>query len=318
MQFPSHPRIAVVGAGALGGYVGARLAHAGEDVHFLLRSDFDAVRERGFLTVHTAGEADFEVRPVQVRRETAAIGPVDVVLIALKTTQREALLELLPPLLGAETTLFSIQNGMGNAEWLAEKFPGQPIVLGMCHIGANREAPGILRNFSPKGGLIRLGEFGHLGHEPSERTVWLAEKIGASGIQRDTVANPEAAMWRKLMWNIPFNGLPVAMGGGTSEEVLDDPALREVARNLMEELRAASAARGFPIDPEFTDFLLGYTRKLGAYTPSTVFDLEAGRALEVEAIWGEPLRRGTAAGIPMPHLATLHALIAARNAKRGK
>lgn len=316
MDLPAHPRLAVVGTGALGGYVCARLAHAGEDVHFLLRSDYAAVRERSGFTVHSAGEDTFEVRPAQVYDTTAAIGPADLVVIGLKTTQRDALGELLPPLLRKGTVLFTIQNGMGNAEWLAERFPGHPILVGMCHIGANREAPGVLRNFSPKGGLIRVGEFGHRGDEPPARTRWLTAKIAAAGLQSDAVADPEAAIWRKLMWNVPFNGLPVAMGGGTSEDVLDNPALHSVARGLMEELRAASAARGFPIDPEFTDFLLSYTRKLGAYTPSTVFDLKAGRALEVEAIWGEPLRRGVAAGVPMPHLATLHALIAARDARR--
>lgn len=305
MDFPSNPRIAVVGSGALGGYIGARLAHAGHDVHFLVRSGFNEIAARGWQ-VRSIGEPDFAVQPANVYANTSEIGKVDLVLIGLKTTQNPALEALLAPLLHPGTVLVTLQNGLGVTEELKALYPRHAVVAGICHVAANRVAPGTIVNQAPRGGRIRLAS---TAKNDGIMVDHLAAMMRASGLQSDVLPSVEEGVWRKLMWNVPFNGLPVALGGQTSQDVLADPALTEVARGLMEELRAAGNARGCTIPPEFTEQLIEFTRHLGAYQASTVVDFLAGRSLEVESIWGEPLRQGQAAGVAMPHLATLYAIL---------
>ncbi len=298
-------RIAVVGAGALGGYVGARLAHTGQEVHFLVRSDYDAVLKNGWK-IESAGEEPFTVRTEQVYRNSTAIGAVDVVVVALKTTNNSVLPELINPLLHEDTLLFSLQNGMGVTDSLEAQFPGQPVAAGLCYIAANRLGPGHIVNQAPRGGRMRIAP---AAPENLPRTASLGKMIEESGIDCEVLEDLEEAIWRKLMWNVPFNGLPVAMGGCSSETIVGDEAFLEVARNLMEELRAAANARGGAIEQEFTEELIDYPLHLGPYQASTVVDFLAGRSLEVESIWEVPLRRGREAGVPMPHLATLHAVL---------
>lgn len=306
MKLPPQPRLAVVGSGALGGYVGARLAHAGADVHFLVRNDFEALREKGWQ-VESSGEQGFVVNPAQTYRDPAEIGPVDVVLIALKTTQNTALAQLIAPLISPQgTLLLTLQNGMGATDQLEHLFPDQPVAAGLCYIAVNRIAPGHVINQAPRGGLMRLAGTSPEAAEPVDRMCAL---IGTSGIQCEVLGSLEEALWRKLMWNVPFNGLPVAMGGCGSEVIVEQETHLEIARALMEELRSAANARGGSIEPEFGEQLIDYTRRLGHYRASTVVDFLAGRSLEVEAIWGEPLRRGRSAGVAMPHLATLHSIL---------
>ncbi len=120
-----NPKIAVVGAGSIGLYYGGLLAASGCDVHFLLRSDYDEVRKHGIRIV--SRETPVEVPVVQSYRDTASIGPCDLVIIALKTTSNGVLTNLVPPLLGPQTTLLTLQNGLGNEALLARLFPGQDI-----------------------------------------------------------------------------------------------------------------------------------------------------------------------------------------------
>jgi 2-dehydropantoate 2-reductase len=131
-----------------------------------------------------------------------------------------------------------------------------------------------------------------------------------AGINARTTPSLGEALWRKLMWNVPFNGLTVAIGGKSTDVVCQDPALRAIARELMEEIRLAGNALGYAIETEYTDKLLGFTDKLGDYMASSVLDWIGGRRLEVEAIFRNPLEQGTAAGVAMPHLATLTAILA--------
>jgi 2-dehydropantoate 2-reductase len=305
MPLPPHPRIAVVGAGALGGYIGVRLAAAGHDVHFHLRSDLDAVRAGGFI-VEMADGARHVIEHPQVYPDTAAIGPCDLVLVGLKTTRNEVLRELLPPLLGPATVVLTLQNGIGNVEFLTRHFPAARVAAALCQIGVNRTAPGRIRNYVPRGGTLQLGESGD---QPGELTAWLRELFAAAGLHVRVPDSLGEAVWRKLMWNVPFNGLTVAIGGAGTDRVCNDPELRAVARALMEELRHAAIALGYAIEPDLADKLLTFTDGLGPYLASSVLDYRAGREIEVDAIFAEPLRRGTAAGVAMPHLRTLTAIL---------
>lgn len=294
-------RIAIVGSGAIGTYYGTRLALAGGDVRFLLRGDYAAVRERGTLRV-TLRDGVHELKPVQVFRTTAEIGPVDLVIITLKTTANAALADLLPPLLGPDTAILTLQNGLGADEALAAQFGAERVMGGLAFIAVTRSGPGEVTCHHP--GSLTLAEFGR---RPVERTRQLGLRFEAAGVKNRIAANLLEARWRKLVWNIPFNGLAIARGGITTDKLCDDPALAAEVRELMREVQHAAAAFGFAIPDEFLKLQFDVTPPMGAYPPSSLVDYLAGREVEVDAIWGEPLRRAEAAGVAVPRLAALHA-----------
>ena len=199
-------KIAVVGCGAVGSFYGAKLARAGHEVHFLLRSDYEAVRRQG--VVIRSPDGDFQVRP-QCAQRPEEIGPADLVLIGLKTTANEAFPELLPPLVGPGTAVVTLQNGLGNEEDLARLFPVGQILGGLCFVCLNRVAPGVIQHLGY--GQVVLGEFQR---PPEPRTHDLAARFRAAGVPCTVTDNLAQAHWEKLVWNIPFNGLGVAGAAG--------------------------------------------------------------------------------------------------------
>jgi 2-dehydropantoate 2-reductase len=303
----AFPKIAVVGSGAIGLYYGTRLALAGADVRFLLRSDLAAVRERG-ITVRV-GDQTLRIPPAQVGAfdRPAEIGPVDLVVVALKTTANDRLASLLPPLLGPQTAILTLQNGLGADELLAALFGAERILGGLCFIACNRVALGEVACFHP--GSVTLGEFGR---PAGDRVRALAAQFERAGVTCAVVDNLQEARWRKLIWNVPFNGLAIARGGLTTDRLLADPELAAEARTLMDELAAAARAQNLDIPEAFLQEMLDITPALGAYQPSSLLDWLAGREVEVEAIWGEPMRRARAAGARTPRLDSLYASIRQR------
>ena len=301
----SHPfpKIAVVGSGALGLYYGIRLALGGAQVRFLLRGDLAAVRARGSLLLHVEG-ARHELRPVQVFASPEEIGPVDLVLVAIKTTAGAVLPGLLGPLLHPRTAILTVQNGLGADEFLAGRFGGERILGGLAFIANNRIGPGEVFCYHP--GSLTIGEFAG---PPGERARSLADQFQAAGVKTRVAANLASARWHKLVWNIPFNGLTIAAGGIATDRVCADPLLAEEARALMREVQAGAAALGYPITDEFLRQQFEVTPPMGAYQPSSLVDFLAGREVEIEAIWGEPRRRAAAAGAAVPRLTLLHALL---------
>ncbi|MEO0508788.1 MAG: 2-dehydropantoate 2-reductase [Verrucomicrobiota bacterium] len=303
---------AVVGPGAVGLYYGGLLASNGQTVHLLARSDASALKAQGiiFSQVHpTTGEVfeEVAVRPTSIASEATAIGPVDLVMIAAKTTVNEQLIELLEPLVEAErTTLLSLQNGMGNAEFYAEHFPDNPILSGLCFVCVNRVAPGVVENYHP--GRVEIGSLGDRWPELAKRVV---DAFKSSGVKTSFSPELDAALWRKLCWNVPFNGLAITGGAITCDRILADPKLRNRAFKLMEEVRAAAARFGHEITDSFLQGQFDVTEKMGAYQPSSLIDFLENRPVEVESIWGVPLKRGLAAGVEMPELHRLYSEISA-------
>ena len=299
-------RIAVVGAGAVGCYYGGRLAQRGHEVHFLMRSDLSHVREHG-LNIRSASVGDFHLQPVLCHGSTEQIGPVDLVIIAIKTTVNAVLEKLLPPLLHEHTALLTLQNGLGNEEFLADRFGAERVMGGLCFVCLNRTAPGVIHHIDH--GLVSLGEFSG---EPRDRTRALQVEWKRSGVPCHLEPNLAAARWRKLMWNVPFNGLAIASGGKDVAQILADPGLFDRAQSLMEEIREGAAGIGISIEPSFADKMIGNSRSMGAYRPSSMIDFEAGREVEIDAIWAEPLRQAEAAGRHLPELSRLLDEIRAR------
>ncbi len=295
------PRIAIVGSGAIGSYYGARLALAGSDVRFLIRSDLAAVRERG-LTLRER-DATRRLHPVAAFARPEEIGVVDLVVVAVKTTANAALAPLLPPLLGPETAVLTLQNGLGSEEHLAAIVGAERVLGGLCYIGVTREGPGEIVGYHTPGRMT-LGEFSR---PAGARLRAIAALFAAAGVGTRTVDRLAEARWQKLIWNVPFNGLAIARGGLTTDRILADPAIASEIRPLMDEVAQAARYFGYEVPEAFIQSQLDVTPGMGAYQPSSLVDHLAGREVEVEAIWGEPLRRAQAAGVPVPRLAKLYA-----------
>jgi 2-dehydropantoate 2-reductase len=312
-NLPANPRIAIVGTGALGCYYGARLARAGNDVHFLVRSGRAAIMARG-IRVKTPAER-FTVKKVQTHATAEDIGPCDLVIVTVKATANAALAKLLPPLVGPNTLVLTLQNGLGVEEPVAEVVGGDRVLGAICFVGVMRTAPGVVQCSFP--GLILLGEFGR----PAQaRTREVAKLFEAAGVKCEAQDNLEELRWKKLVWNVPFNGLAIAAGGITTDVIMADEGLRLLARRLMEEILEAAAKFGHAIPRTFMDLQFDRTAKLGKYEPSSLIDYHAGRAIEIEEIWGEPVRRAKSVGVPVPRLEMLYWLIkrllAARKTKK--
>ena len=298
-----QPRIAVVGSGAVGCYYGGKLAAVGRDVHFLMRADLETVRRNG-LTIRSTEHPDLVLPRVQCHGSTEEIGPVDLVLIAVKTTSNAALEKLVPPLLHSGTAIVTLQNGLGNEAFLAERFGAERIMGALCFVCLNRIAPGVIRHQGH--GAISIGEYHGT---PQPRTKALVDALCAAGIKASAVDNLMTERWRKLVWNVPFNGLSIAAGGLTTDKILAAPGMEELVRGLMREVCAIADALGHSIDPAYIDFQIERTRPMGAYHPSSLLDYTAGLPVEVESIWGEPLREARRAGVDAGRLEALYSLL---------
>ena len=302
-------RYGIVGSGALGGYYGARLAHAGCDVHFLMRSDLETVRRDGLMV--RSKDGDFHLSKVNAYGTPEEMGLCDVVLIGLKTTSNAALPEIIPPLLGPDTAVVTLQNGLGNEELLASHFGARRVMGGLCFVCLNRTAPGVVEHYGH--GTLSIGEYKG---PPQDRTMRLVTDFQRAGIEAKAVQSLITERWRKLVWNIPFNGLGIAAAANVAQ-VLNDAHLHAAARELMSEVISAAGSLGYAIRPDFVDFQIERSWPMGDYRSSSQIDYEAGREVEVEAIWGEPLRQARGAGCGTPRLELLYALLQRLAGKRG-
>ena len=298
-------KIAIVGAGAVGGWYGGLLALAGHEVHAISRSDHAVLQHAGLVLRDRQGERVARFRSAAA--ESRGIGPCDLVVVAAKATANAALPDLIRPLLGPATILLTLQNGMGNVDAFAALLPVERIVAGLCFVCINRIEPGVVAN--THAGYIRMAAaVGPVNPAVSE----CVDLFRAAGVECRAEDSLEAVLWKKLCWNIPFNGLAIAAGGLTTDLIVADPALKARARRLMEEVRSAAALRGHVISDQHIQTQFDVTEGMGAYRPSSLIDYQEGREVEVQGIWGEPLRRGLAAGASMPELAQLQREIEAR------
>jgi 2-dehydropantoate 2-reductase len=314
-------KIAVVGCGALGSFYGAKLCRAGHEVHFLLRSDFEAVRRHG-VWIESAEES-FHVQPL-CARAPLEIGPADLALIALKTTANHALPHLLPPLIGPQTAVLTLQNGLGNEAAIAAIAVPEKTMGGVCFVCLNRTAPGRVKHIAH--GNVVIGEYKRASQA---RTHHFTQVMTGAGVACKVTENLEQARWEKLVWNIPFNGLGVAGAAGldavlqgrmppgakrqgclTTDLLLSHPGWERLVRELMMETIAAARAQNLDVPEAAADRQIARTRLMGAYKASTLIDFENGRELELEGLFLEPLRRARQAGVPCPRLAALCGVLA--------
>ncbi|NBS54859.1 2-dehydropantoate 2-reductase, partial [bacterium] len=265
-------------------YYGAKLAKSGVPVTFLARRDLAHLQKHGIQVRCPYG--DFHQHPVRVCETSKEIGPVDLVLVCIKTTGNADLRNLLPPLIGPDTVVCTLQNGLGNEELLASIVGKDRVVGGVCHVCVSRPEPGVARNMA-----CTDIKFSDLSGGDTPRARSLATIFSQAGVGCTVAPSIGSARWYKLVWNVPFNGLGIAggPGGRDTQQVLEDPKLRQQAKDLMAEVLAASAKLGYAQEPGLIDKEIARTKTMGHYKSSSQLDWEAGKPVELESIWGEAL-----------------------------
>ena len=293
----------IVGVGALGGYYGARLSHGGADVRFLLHSDYEHVRTHG-LRVESP-EGDFSLARPQIYAGARDLPQSDVVAVCLKTTSNNLLPAILPGIVKPGGAVLMMQNGLGIEADAAAVLPDHPILGGLAFLCSNKMGPGHVRHLDY--GLVRFGQHGvggsAAGVTPLLRDV--AADFERAGIDAILEEDLVRARWMKLVWNVPYNGLCV-VHQCTTDVLMRDPATRRHCERIMHEVVTAAEACGFPVERAFVDTMMAATDKMAAYKPSMKLDHERGLPLEVDAIYGRPLRAAEAVGVSCPLTAELH------------
>jgi 2-dehydropantoate 2-reductase len=296
----SRPTICIIGSGAVGGYYGARLAQQGNDVHFLLRGDYDAVRKNGWTIKSCHGDFTLPRGSFGATDDPKNLPKADLVLVTLKTIANSQFEKLISPSLKENSAILTLQNGLGNEQALAALFGKERVLGGMAFTCINRIGPGVIHHMAE--GWIRIGEFGG---GPSARASRIARMFNAAGIECKVLDDLRRGRWEKLTWNIPFNGLGAILDW-TTDQLISNADGEALVENAINEVVAGAAALGVALPPDIARRQIEKTRPMGPYQTSMQVDRREGREMEIEAILGEPLRQGTAAGANMPTLQTMY------------
>lgn len=292
MNAEKKMRVAVMGAGAVGGYFGARLAAAGNEVAFVARGrHLEAMRKEGLKVKSFHG--DFHVRSL-FTSEPAEIGPMDLILFCVKSYSTEEAARKLAPLLGTDTAILSLQNGVDNPDKIANLWGNERTLAGVVYIAAEILAPGTIGHSA--GGRIVLGE---LDGEASEQTKAVQGLFAAARVPCDVSMEIRKVMWGKLVWNAPFCAI-ACLARATAQEIVDSDSLRKLAADCMGEVIEAAKCRGIGLAPSVIEDAVKLSRGLGPFKPSMLQDLEAGKPLEYEAFNGIVVKILRQAGKPAP------------------
>src|SRR4051794_31731585 len=307
-----NPVIAIVGTGAVGAYYGSRLAQHGHDVHFLLRADYAAVKQNGWTVRSCDGDFSLPARAVHAYDDPAKMPKADLVIVTLKTTANDQFEPLIRPLLKPDTTILTLQNGLGNEERLAELFGAERILGGMCFVCINRVDPGVVHHIAE--GTITLGEFRPTA-DVTDRLQRVADLLRTSKVPARTLPDLRYGRWEKLVWNIPFNGLSAVLDQ-TTDLLIGSPEGEALVRSLMEEVIAGARAVGADLPGSLIDAKIQQTKGMGAYKTSMHLDMLSGRAMEVEAIFGYTVKAAKQAGAAVPKLEMLYQMLRLRDLNR--
>lgn len=284
--------------GAIGGYYGGRLAHAGLEVHFLSHSDYAYVVELG-LRVDSC-DGSFYLPHINAYQSPVDMPKTDVVVVGLKSVNNHLLPEMLAPIIKDDTVVVLIQNGIGLEADLQAKFPQLSIVAGLAFICSSKTEPGHVVHQCY--GSINLGNYSC----PPDRFAQLMADFQQAGIQTAEVPYEEAR-WKKAVWNMPFNGMTVALNTST-DRLLGNPATRQLIYDQMMEVIGAANALGVEaLTQEFADKMMQMTDEMVPYSPSMKLDYDFHRPMEIYYLYTRPIEEARKAGFDMPKLAMLEA-----------
>jgi 2-dehydropantoate 2-reductase len=301
-------RIAVMGSGGVGGYVGGRLAAAGQDVTFVARgTHLAAIREHGLALRSALG--DVLIRPAQASDNPAAIGPVDLVIFAVKLYDTEAAAAAARPLVGPDTGVVTFQNGVDSTELLARKLGRDHVIGGVAQIAAVIDEPGVIRHT----GTMASFAFGELDGARSERVAALAAALQPAGVDHRISDAIQRDIWDKMAFLATFAGLTALMRLPIGP-IREDPETRVMLCQGLAEACAVACAKGIALPEDFVECTLERCDRLPYEMKSSMLqDLERGRRLELPWLSGALVRLGRELGVPTPTHAfittalTLHA-----------
>ncbi|XYH97439.1 ketopantoate reductase family protein [Sorangium sp. So ce1128] len=294
-------RILIVGAGAVGGYFGARLALAGEDVTFVARGAHgEAMRSRGLVLRTPAGE--LRTPPLRVVDLDAARGPFDLALIAVKWPSLAAVSARLPGLLAEGGLAVPLLNGLDSEDAVAREVGESRVIAAIAYMSAGLSGPGEIDTLAPtRAGLAPYRS----GQEP--RVDAVAALLERAGIPVRRGASYRAMLWEKMVWNAPFNAI-CALTDQRAGVVVEQ--MEDLAREAMLEVIAVARAEGAEIPVGIADAMIALTRAEFPLTePSMLQDVRAGRETEVDILQGAVVERGRQAGVDTPVLRTLATLV---------
>ena len=289
----------VVGMGAIGGFYGGKLAHAGRTVRFLSHSDYEYVLQHG-LQIDSC-DGNFRLEHIDAYGNPADMPKSDVIIVGLKSVKNhDVLLDLLRPIIHDDVVVVLIQNGIGLEEDLQRVFPQLHIVAGLAFICSAKVGPGHISHQCY--GSINLGNYSC----PEAQFLALLQDFQDAGFQAAEVPYLEAR-WKKAVWNMPFNGMTVALNTST-DRLLKNPATRQLIYDQMMEVIGAANTLGVnTLTADFADKMMQMTDEMVPYSPSMKLDFDFKRPMEIEYLYTRPIAEAKKVGFEMPKLAMLEA-----------
>lgn len=302
-------RFAILGSGAVGGYFGAKLARAGQDVTFIARgAHLEAIRAKG-LDVKSAQLGDFNVQ-AQAESDTAKVGQVDVAIVSVKAYDNATALPMLTPLIGPDTVVLTLQNGVDSVDEVAAVAGERHVLGGTTYVAIALEAPGLIVQTGVHRSIIFGEVFGDRGRI-SPRVQAIADILATADIQVTPVADARVPIWDKFVYLVAFAGFTGASRLAIGH-IWKFPHVQEMFYATSREIAAIARAEGVTISANRFDTLKEYMDHIPPTTRSSLLiDLEQGKRIEVEALQGAAVRRAKKHGVPVPITSTLYAVLKA-------
>lgn len=299
-------RIAVMAAGAVGGYFGARMAAAGHDVTFIARGAHrDAIRSTGLVVESPLG--DLHLKDVRTSDDPREVGPVEVILFAVKLWDTEAAAELTRPMVGPDTRVITLQNGVDSVERIAPILGEDTVIGGSTYIVTTIAAPGVIRHSGPGARIV----CGRLDGKPDETLNRYAPEFKSAGIDFHVTATMKLDLWKKFVLLSGTSGITASTRLPIGD-ILADPDIKALFHRLMSEAVAVGRASGVDIPAEFADAQMktaqGFPASMRA---SMANDLNNGNRLELDWLAGKVIQLGHKYGVPVPASETVYAILKA-------
>lgn len=305
-------KIAVMGAGGVGGFYGAKLAQAGEDVTFIARgAHLDALRERGLRV--EGDQAQIALASVQATDDPAQVGTAELVLFTTKAYDLEAAARQMQPMIGAETTVLPLLNGADIAERIGAVIGQQHVLGGLVQISARIAEPGLIRQMGPLNKIV----FGEFSGEVTPRAQAVLECLRHAEIPAELSPTIRSEIWKKFMFIAAAGGV-CAVTGSLMGPVLADEDTRALYVGCMEEIAALARKQGVPLPESVVDDTLDFSQRVPPQTrTSMLLSLEQGQRLEVDILNGTAARLGRELGVPTPVNQFIYAALKLRAGGRG-
>lgn len=301
-------KVLVIGAGAVGAFYGSLLSQAGAEVSVVCRSDYDQVKQHDFI-INSQALGRWNFTPAQVLKNVTDFkGTPDYILLCTKIIPTLDRVALIRPVVGRNTSIVFIQNGVEIEQEMLNAFPNNELVSGLAFICCNRTGPGEILHLAY--GRLALG---NLPNGVSLKTAQLCELFNQSGIDCGAIDNIVTGRWQKCVWNAPFNPLSVLSGGLLTLDILQTQEF--FVRSIMQEICDIASAVGHPLPDDIVDTNIENTYAMPPYKTSMLLDYEADQPMETEAILGNALRAARRVGIAAPHLKSVYALMKLRELK---